>query len=50
VVIAANKSDIAEFHQECANQLPPDIEIIVTSAKTGSNVEKLFDALISKFV
>ena len=48
VVIAANKSDIAEFHQECADQLPPEIQIFVTSAKTGSNVDKLFQGLISK--
>ncbi len=50
LVIAANKSDIAEFHQKCANQLPTGVHIVVTSAKTGSNVEKLFQDLISKIL
>ncbi len=48
LVIAANKSDIAEFHAKCRDQLPKDLTIIVTSAKTGSNVVKLFDELVAK--
>jgi small GTP-binding protein len=49
-VLAANKSDIAEFHEECRGQLPKDITIVITSAKTGNNVDQLFDEMLAKIV
>ena len=47
-VVAANKSDIAEFHPECRKKLPENLTIVITSAKTGSNIKELFLELFRK--